>query len=221
MRRGWAVCLLMVAGLAPVTAQQPTGGAVPAGFRCYIVTDDRFDKRPAADGKGADPDPRDRTNRMHDPVVELGLNPVVMILTRSAPAGDAPVARLIKKVGDLPAEQRKLLGRGRPISVVNPVAVFLTLDKDYPEDEQRDVKAAAVRDLATALKVRPVLYGLAAGKSPQTEAWGVAEGTETVVVAYNRMMVVKRWEFPAGTPPTDAQIQEIVDVADRMAGVKK
>jgi hypothetical protein len=52
-------------------------------------------------------------------------------------------------------------------------------------------------------------------------AWGVGEGTETVVVAYHKLMTVKRWEFPAGTPPTDAQLQEVAEVADRMAGVKK
>ncbi|OWK35014.1 hypothetical protein [Fimbriiglobus ruber] len=55
-----------------------------------------------------------------------------------------------------------------------------------------------------------VAFGLAARKSPQVEAWGVADDDETVVILYDRMKVVKKWAFKTGTAVSDADIDAIV-----------
>lgn len=214
MRRGVTVGLFAGLAVAAAVAQDP----VPAGFRAYIVSDDRYPPQPGPDGKTPAPDPRNRTNKMHDPVVELGLNPVVAVFTRAAPAPDAPVGKLLKRLDELPAAHRKLQDRGRPVRAVAPVVVFLTLDKEYPEDEQRDAKAGAVRELAGALKTPRVVYGLAAGKSAQTDAWKLGDA-ETTVVVYDRMQTVRRWDLPAGGL-TDEVVQQVAAEADKAAGVK-
>lgn len=216
MRRGVTVGLF--AGLATIAAAAQEPAPVPAGFRGYIVADDRYPPQVGPDGKTPAPDPRNRTNKIHDPVVELGLNPVLAVFTRAAPTPDAPVGRLLKRLDELPAAHRKLQDRGRPVRAVSPFVVFLTLDKEYPEDEQRDAKAGAVRELAAALKAPRVVYALAAGKSAQTDAWKLGDA-ETTVVLYDRMQVLKRWELPAGGV-TDEVVQQIAAEADKAAGVK-
>ncbi len=215
MRVGLTVGLF--AALAGLTAAQEAG--VPAGFRAYIVADDRYPAAVGADGKTQTPDPRTRTDRMHDLVTELGLDPVVAVFTRGPATPDAPVGKLLKRLDELPVAHRKMQDRGRPVRAVRPFVVFLTLDAEYPDDDQRDVKAGAVREVAAALKTPRVVYGLAAGKSPQADAWKLADATETVVVLYDRMQPVKRWDLAAGGV-TDDVVAAVAAEADKVAGVK-
>lgn len=221
MRRGWAVSAALFVCFAVTASAQPTGDPIPAGFRSYIVTDERYAPRPTTDGKPGERDPRDRTNRMHDMVTELGLKPTLAIFTRNPPSADSPIAQLIKRVGELPVAQKKLLDRGKPISLINPFVIFLSLQKEYPEDEARDVEAQKVRDLATALKAPAVVYGLAASKSPQTDAWKIDANQDTVVILYNRMKTVQRWDVPAGQTLSEEQIQQILAAANQVSGVPK
>jgi hypothetical protein len=170
----------------------------------------------------ADRDPRDRTSMMHDVVTEHGLNPVVLVLTRSAPAADSPAAKLAKDLNPLVTKHK---GNNFAVSVV-----FLTLEKEYPQDERyvendpnkgfvREAQAQAVKGLATTLAAPKVVYGLAAVKSAQTDAWGMGDG-ETLVVLYHRMQVVKRWEAKAGQPLGDDVLKQVVAAADATAGGK-
>jgi hypothetical protein len=214
MTRG-AVMGLVAFALA---AQEPTG--VPAGFRSYLVQDDRYPTPAGADGKPGLKDPRNRTAMLHDLVAELGLNPVVAVFSRATPTPDASVGPLLKRLDELPAAHRKLQDRGRPVRAVTPFVVFLALEKEYPEDEARDAKAGQVRELAAALKTPRVVYGLAAGKSAQAEAWRLADDAETVVVVYDRMQVLKRWDLKPGDL-TDEVVKAVAAEADRAAGVMK
>lgn len=229
-RAVWAVVLgglvAAAAGRAqddpPKAATPPPGGqSIPSSFRSYIVADDRF---PPKDPKGP-ADPRNRTARMHDLVIEHGLNPTVAVLARAEkkgePTADAPAAKLAKGLDPLVAKHRG--------NNFGAYVIFLALDKEFPDDGRsiednplkglvRDEKAKEVADLAAGLKATRVPFGLAAADSPATAAWGVRKEDDLVVVLYHRMRVVNRWAFPAGTPPTDEQLKQIVDAADKEAG---
>ncbi len=208
MRRGWAVAVVILAGLTAAVAQDEkpkpaTGGAsIPAGFRAFIAADERY---PA---KGKEADPRNRANKMHDLVVEHGLNPTVAIFTRTAPADDGVAAKLAKQLDPLVTTHR-----GNSFGVF---LVYLTLDKEYPDDDNRDAKAQAVKDLATQLKAPKVAYGVAAAKSPQADAWKLGD-TDTVVVLYHRMKIIGRWPADGGQL-AEADIAAIVAAANKEAG---
>jgi hypothetical protein len=93
--------------------------------------------------------------------------------------------------------------------------VFLTLDAPYPEDEQRDVKAQPVRDLAAQLNTPRIPFGLAPGKGEQVDAWKIGPDDETVVVLYNQMRVVGRWPRPGGRVDDEA-IKQILAAVDKL-----
>lgn len=213
MRRGSTVWACGLAGLllaAAAVAQDekkadekpPAADAVPANFRSFIVSDDRFDAKNV----------RNRTAKMHDLVTENGLNPVVAVFARSVPAGDdAPLAKLVKQLNTHVAKYRA--------SRAAAFVLFLTLEKEYPDDETRADKAAAVKAVADQLKAAGVPFGLAAGKSPVVDAWKLGETDDITVVVYHRMKVVKKWSFAADKPPTDDDIKEILAVAEKEAKV--
>src|SRR5579885_924964 len=157
MRRGWAVSAVTLAGLCAAAAvraqdEKPAAGAVPSGFRSYIVVDDRFPPKVNPPKRPEDRDPRDRTRMMHDLVVESGLNPTVAIFSRTVPAADSPTANLVKQLDQLAVKHRA--------DNLGVFAIFLTLDKEFPQDDARnekgeflrDVKAQQVQALAAQLK---------------------------------------------------------------------
>lgn len=219
MRRGWAVWSATLAGLtAGLTglAQDPKSAAVPANFRSFIVVDDRYPPKVSPPKKADDRDPRDRTFKLHDLVAERGLDPTAAVFTRAEPAADSAAAKLAKGLDPLVAKHRA--------NRFGAFVVFLTLDKEYPADERRspdgsflrEVEQQKVQALASQLKTARVPFGLAARKSDATTAWGLGDGDETVVVVYDRMKVVRRWAFPQGQPPTDAQVAEVLAAADKV-----
>jgi hypothetical protein len=224
MRRGWATGAITLAGLVAGVAVQgqdekallAAGVPVPAGFRAHIVADDRFAPKVSPPKRQDDRDPRDRTKMMHDLVVEHGLNPTVAIFARGKLEKDTPAARLAQALDPVIAKHRA--------NNLGAYLVFLTLDKEFPQDDRRDDKgqflrdqqADAIRALATELKTPRIPFGLAAGKSPQAVAWGIGEN-DLVVVLYDRMKVARAWTFPAGQAPTDEQIKEIATAADKLA----
>jgi hypothetical protein len=216
MRRGGTIATITLAGLAVgIAAQAQDQAAVPAGFRAYVVADDRFAPKVSPPKRQDDRDPRDRTRMMHDLVVEHGLNPTVAIFARQA-GKDSPAAKLAQALDPVVARHRS--------NNLGAFVVFLTLEQEFPQDDRlddqgqflRDKEADAVRALATELKTPHIPFGLAAAKSPQAAAWGLGDNA-LVVVLYDRMKVVKSWAFPAGQAPTDEQIQEIVTAADKLA----
>jgi hypothetical protein len=187
----------------PAVVMKP-GDPTPAPFRSFIVADDRTDAKNALN----------RTNKMHDLVTEQGLNPTVAIFSRTTPgAADVPLAKLVKQLDSLAVKHRA--------DRLGVFVVFLTLSKEYPEDEQRDEKAKAVRDLAGQLKAQSVPFALAAGASDATKAWGLAEGHDLTVVFYDRLKIRFVKTFAADKPPTDDDIKKIVDAVDEELKPKK
>ncbi len=208
--------LLSALAAAAATGQEPAAApkadaAVPGPFRCYVVVDNRYEPKAKPPQKPEDRDPRDRTDKMHSFVVEQGLNPVLAVLTRAAPAEDGVAGRLTKELAALYADKTL---RG---SSLGAFVVFLALEKEFPADMQRtadggfvrDEKAKAVRDLAASANAPRVPFGLAARTSDQTASWGLKDEDETVVVLYNRLKVTGRWAFPAGGVD-DAKLKEIL-----------
>ena len=114
MRRGWATGAITLAGLVAGVAVQAqdqkaplaAGAAVPAGFRAYIVADDRFAPKVNPPKRQDDRDPRDRTKMMHDLVVEHGLNPTVAVFARGKLEKDSPAARLAQALDPVVAKNR-------------------------------------------------------------------------------------------------------------------
>jgi hypothetical protein len=223
MRRGWAIAAITLAGLLAgvaaraqdETAALKAGAKVPAGFRAYIVVDDRYPPKVSPPKRQDDRDPRDRTKMMHDLVVGHGLNPTVAVFARKADK-DAPAVKLAQALEPVVVKHRA--------DNLGAFVVFLTLAAEFPQDNRRldngqflrDQQAEFVRTLATEAKVPHVPFGLAPAKSPEGAAWGL-DGNDLVVVIYDRQTVVKTWAFPAGQAPTDEQLKAILAEADKVA----
>lgn len=90
-------------------AGQP-GSFVSTTFRAFIVADDRWPPEVDSKTQKKTPDPKDRTNKIHDLVTENGLNPVVAIFVRTdldRLKGDATAGRFA--AGKLALEVNNLL----------------------------------------------------------------------------------------------------------------
>jgi hypothetical protein len=197
----------LAAAATAAAAQDPPAGSpkpVPGPFRAFIVSDQRSDPK----------DPQNRTGMMHDLVTENGLNPTVAVFARTTPqAADAPLAKLVRQLDGLAQKYRA--------DRLGAFVIFLTLGKEYPEDEQRDEKAKAVRDLAEQLKAQNVPFALAAGGGEPAKAWGLQEGHDVTVVLYNRLRVVQAWTFAADKPPSDEDLKKIADAIEAAMRPKK
>ena len=170
--RRWVGIVALLAGTAAV-AQEPA--VVPGPFRSFIVTDFRTD--PVKDA-------RNRTAKMHDLVTENGLNPVLAVFTRTTPEkADVPLARLILRANSLVSQFKA--------DRLGAFVVFLTLTKEYPEDDQRKAKADAVDGFSKQVKASGVPFGLAAGAGDAAKKFDLKDGQDLTVVFYHRMKVVK------------------------------
>lgn len=195
MIRVLAACGLF--GLVAVAQDAPKplkpGDAVPAAFRAFIAADERYEKG----------NPNNRVNKLHDPVTDNGLNPVLCAFVRSEPAADSPAAQLARQMSSLVADFKA--------DRLGGFMIFLTLDKEYQEQENRDPKAEAVANLSTQLQSGNVPFGLAPRTSAATEAWGLGESDEIVVIYYNQMVVKQVWRFTADKPPTADDLKAIAE----------
>lgn len=205
MRRGTAGILglaLIAVSAAAQEEKKADAVGVPSSFRSYIASDLRFDPKNV----------RNRTAKMHDLVTENGLNPVVAVFARTAPEGaDSPLAKLVKGLDDYVKNYRA--------SRAAAFVIFLTLEKEYPDDETRSAKAMAASTFLGATKATGVPVGVAAGKSPMVDAWKLGEADDITVVVYHRMKVVKSWTFTAEKPPTEDDIKAILAAAEAEAKV--
>ncbi len=181
---------------------------VPAPFRAFLVTDDRYPPKTTPIVKATDRDSRDRTNKMHCLVCENGPNPVVAVFVRADPLKlDASSG-----VAMLAQEMNKLIPFYRADKLAS-FDIFLRLDGEYQDDEDRDARAQEVRDFAASVKAPNVPFGLAPMKSATIDAWGIGEADEVTVVFYRNLRIVKRWTAPADGP-TAEQIKEIKDTVE-------
>jgi hypothetical protein len=166
---------------------------------------------------------------MHCLVCDNGLSPVVAVFVRSDPKtlGGSGVVKLAQAVEKIVPDYRadRLAGfvqflkiEGMPKSVTidaDGTQTVVELDAEYPDDENRDVHATEIRDLAKAANTPNIVYALAPVKSKAIDAWGIGANDQVTVIIYNRLRVAKRWTFDA-TGPTDAQIAEIIAATEEM-----
>jgi len=174
----------------PAVAGLKAGDAVPETFRAFLAADSRFEKD----------SPKNRAKKMHDLVTDNGLNPVLVAFVRSVPAADTPAAKLARRMSELVETYKP--------ERLGGFMIFLTLDKEYQQEENRDPKAKAAEDLSAQLQSGNVPFGLAAKESAATKAWGLSDKDEIVVVYYNRLRVQKVWSF-AADKLTDEEIKAI------------
>jgi hypothetical protein len=167
--------------------------AVPGPFRVFVVSDDRF---PAGNPNG-------RAGKMHCYVCEAELNPTVAVFARVPPTTESPSVKVAAALNDL-VEKNRAVRFGAFVA-------YLTLAKEYPEEEGRDDKAKAVRDVAAQVKLAGVPFGLAAGQSAATDLYGLKATDDLTVVFFDRTKVVKAWSFAADKPPTAGDIKTMTD----------
>lgn len=240
---------LSLVGLMTAPAQDPKANpkpmlpanVVPATFRAFLVVDGRFPpiKVVASDGKETvEPDPRDKTGKIHCLVCENGLAPVVAVFVRAdaKTLASSGVAKLVKNLDALIGEYRsyklagfvmflRLEGGDKTIKITAPDGKesSLTVDLEYPDDEKRDEYVQGIKDFSAAVKAPNVPLGLAPEKSKTVSAWGIGEKDEVTVVAYNRMrQIAPPWRFARVADLTDDKINEILGtVAEKVSGKKK
>jgi len=209
---------MIVALIGLVIAQEPApkGNNVPAGFRSFVAVDNRYAPLVTPVKRAEDRDPRDRTFKIHDLIVENGLNPVVAIFTRTpAKQQDSQVAKLAKQLDPLVTKHRA--------SNLAAFVIFATLEKDFPVDETRNA-SGYVRDeqtqdvikLANGLGVTKLPMGLTARNSESLTKWGLADASDTQVVLYHRLQIISKWPSSGGKL-SDQDITEILAATDKEA----
>src|SRR5262245_40133128 len=214
---------------------------VPATFRMFLVTDKRFEPLKDAEGKplkGPDgkpmPNPKNREGKIHCLVCEYGLNPVVAVFVRPEAkmlGADSGVGKLIKGLDSLIPKNRadKLAGFVAFLNVEGGTKVVtvktkradgteaeekIEQDKEYPDDEKRDVYASDIRDFEKALAAPNVPFGLAPTKSKSITAWDIKDDDVTVVVYYHLRRYGEVWRFKSFKDLTDEKVAEILKAAE-------
>lgn len=187
--------------LAQDTKTVTPGNTVPSAFRAYIAADQRFEKGST----------RNREDKIHCLVVDNALNPVVAVFSRvPAMIGDDKTATPNPEVKKLAPKLNELVNKPALKALrLGSFVVFLTLGKEYPEDEKRDESAKQVKDLSTQLATGSVPFALAPGKAKSVEEWGIGEKETVKVVFYREMKVINSWSFTAEKPLADEDVAKI------------
>jgi hypothetical protein len=200
------------------------------------------------DGKDV-PNPKNREGKVHCLVCEYGLAPVVATFIRADPGKvgpDSGVGKLLKGVDALIAKHRadKLAAfvaflrldfkndKGLPnfeqkvVTVTTKNAAGMDVetkvnqDKEYPDDENRNVYAKEIELLATGLNTPNIPFGLAPEKSKTITDWGI-KNDEVTVIIYYRMRIVGQWRFAKVSDLTDEKIAEILKATEATFAGKK
>jgi len=210
---------------------------IPSAFRAFLVTDGRFPPI-KLEGKEPQPDPRNRTGKIHCLVCENGLAPVIAIFVRADPQSlvrDKGVADLVLKANKMISKPEyraykmaafvmflRLEGGIKNVTVKmiqDGAEVESKIDQnlEYPDDEKRDEYASKIRDFATGLNAPNVPFGLAADKSKALDEWVGKDNTDevTVVVYYRMRTVGKPWRFPKADDLNDEKVNEILKSVDK------
>jgi hypothetical protein len=197
--------LALTAGSLSVAFAQEKAAMVPTGFRAFVAADDRYEKG----------SPRNRADKMHDLVTDNALNPVVAVFSRQPPGATPEVSKLAVKLNELATDKELKAGR------LGAFVAFLTLGKEYPEDEKRDEAAKQAKDLSAQLKTLAVPFAVAAGKSEQVTAWGIGDKDTLTVVFYREMKVLQRWTFTTEKPLGDDDVKAIAAAVEKELRAKK
>jgi len=224
-----------------VLAQEPAKPevAVPASFRSYIVMDKRtYDGEPKIVQdtvnkeifkhvyvKEPKRDPKNRTEKMHDLVSDNALNPTLAVFSRSTPKAEDALAKLTLELRKLmKVEKYKARNFGAFV-------VFLTLDKEFQQDDKRDEADLAIfnwgndvgKDNPPAIDpvskkklpggIEGVVLGLSGKASEAVKAWDIGDNDDVTVVLYHRLKVVQRWKFEAGKFNED-EVKAIIEATE-------
>jgi hypothetical protein len=257
---------LMALVSGPASGQNGAGAGEPGSFvgttfRAFIVADDRWPPVVNEKTQKKEPDPKDRTNKIHDLVTENGLNPVIAVFVRTdldklkgdATAGRFGVGKLAQEVNNLLTDKAhngvykgarlagfvmflrldffeavlddkgqvkksdKQTGWTKLVVVKNADGseTKVEMDKEYPDDDFRDDYASKVRDLSNATKAQYVPFGLAPQQSKSIAKFGIKPTADVTVILYDKLKVVRRWEFGADGP-SDEQVKEIIEATKEM-----
>ncbi len=208
------LCLLAVAvGPLAFAQSKPAGDAIPSSFRAFVAADDRFEKG----------SPRNRADKMHCLVVDNALNPVVAVFSRlppmidvnNQPTANPQVSKLASKLNELVTDRELKAVR------FGAFVIFLTLGKEYPEDDKRDEAAKQAKDLSSQLKTLGVPFALAPGKSESVTEWGIADKDTLTVVFYREMKTIQKWTFTADKPLGDDDVKAIAAAVEKELRAKK
>jgi hypothetical protein len=209
-----ALGLVAVGSLAFAQDAKPVpADAIPSAFRAFVAADDRFEKG----------SPRNRADKMHCLVVDNALNPTVavfsrlppMLATGAQPVANPEVSKLATKLNELVTDKELKAQR------LGAFVVFLTLGKEYPEDDKRDEAAKQAKDLSAQLKSLGVPFALAPGKSESTAAWAIGEKDTLTVVFYREMKVLQKWTFTTEKQLGDEDVKTIAAVVEKELRAKK
>ena len=210
--RTFCLLALAVGPLAFAQAPKPAADAIPSSFRAFVATDDRFEKG----------SPRNRADKMHCLVVDNALNPVVAVFSRlppmvgdDKPTANPEVAKLASKLNELVTDKELKAVR------FGAFVVFLTLGKEYHEDDKRDAAAKQARDLSSQLKTLGVPFALAAGKSEAVTEWAIGDKDTLTVVFYREMKTLQKWTFTAEKPLGDDDVKAISAAVEKELRAKK
>lgn len=187
----FAVCAL------PVMAQEPGGKStgqvgqlIPGPFPSYNVNGDY-------------------AKRVHCPVLQHELNPVIAIVATEVPQNaDAPLGALLAKVEELVAKHKA--------SKLGGFAVFLTLEKNMLADKTSEAKITQLEGMVTNLKLKEVTIGMEHPQAKPVAVWGIGAKDTVTVVLYDRHKVAARYAFNAEKPLAKKDVDEIAAAVEKM-----
>ncbi len=203
------IALIVSAGLA--AAQQPAastgqeGQLLPGQFRVYAVT-------------GA------RAQFMHDFVVERDLDPTVAVIALQTPTNPQdPLAVLLQKLNQFAAANKA--------SRFGAFAIFLTLNKGFYEDPDRQKKVGDLESLNKQLSLTDLPLGLASPDAEPVKKYGIIAADDPLnaslkkhqvtVLVYNKHKVEKRFVFSEDKKLDEAGIRDILAAAEKVLPAKK
>jgi len=189
---------------------------IPQGLRSFIVLDNRFT------GKDDPVTNRNRKGKIHCPICEFGLNPAILVIARKVPT-DAkdPLIDLVV--------QLDRLGKTYKSSRFGVATVFLSLEKNFEDDDYRDRKIAEAEKPFADAKLESSMIGITEATvaeegqpvvSPAVKAFNIGENDAVTVILYNRLKVLDRWTFTADQPITDDQTKTITVAVKKLLDPK-
>ncbi len=204
--RGLSVLVVSMVGASLVAAQAPgetstaqEGQLLPGPFRVYAVTGQR-------------------PQHMHDFVTERGLKPTVAVFALQLPANPQdPLAVLLQKVNAAAV--------ARAQSSFGAFAVFLTLNRDFYEDPDRDKRVAELDALAKQISLTQLPVGLAHPEALPVRQYGLITRDDPVamirrhlvtVLIYDKHRVQRRFTFTEDKPLTEQSIQEVFSAIEKL-----
>ncbi len=213
MRRLIAPCVVaLVCGLS-APAQQPNGNQstgqegqfLPGPFRVYAVNGSR-------------------AKHFHCFFTETGLNPAVAIIALQPPArAEDPLGVLMSKLDAFAAAHKA--------DQFQTFAIFLSLDKPFLEQLDRDSKVGAIESLVTTLGLKGEMsLGLGDKEAQPVKQYGIVTNDDAInnikkhavtVLVYNKHKVEKRFTFTEDKKLDEAAIKEIFAAVEKMIPPKK